>query len=95
MNTKKEEKYIEEFIELTGDLLRDELVQSMKKYRHHRETNTHFHSVYVAYRVMKMCNALNVKDTREITRAALLHDFYLYEWYTEKHDENHIWYHQK
>ena len=28
-------------------------------------------------------------------RASLLHDFYLYEWYTEKHDENHIWYHPK
>ena len=28
-------------------------------------------------------------------RAALLHDFYLYEWYTEKHEEYHIYYHPK
>ena len=26
---------------------------------------------------------------------AMLHDFYLYQWYTEKHEEYHIWYHPK
>ena len=42
-----------------------------------------------------MAENLKLENAREITRAALLHDFYLYEWYTEKHDENHIWYHPK
>lgn len=95
MELGKELKNIDEYINLTNDLLSDELVESMKNYRHHQDTNTHFHSVYVSYTVMKMCNALNVINTREIVRASLLHDFYLYQWYTEKHDEYHIWYHPK
>ena len=95
MDLVKERRYIDEFVGLTGDLLSNELVESMKQYRHHQDTNTHFHSVYVSYTVLKMCDKLNVVNTREIVRAALLHDFYLYQWYTEKHDEYHIWYHPK
>lgn len=95
MNLSEENKYIDLFVRWTQDLLRDPLVESMKTYRHHGDTNTHFHSVYVAYRVLRLCVRLDVADKREIVRAALLHDFYLYEWYTEKHDENHIFYHPK
>ena len=36
---------------------------------------------------------LSDETVRSMT--SLLHDFYLYEWYTEKHDEYHIWYHPK
>ena len=95
MNLAKEEKYIDKYVSIVGDLLCDELVESMKKYRHHREITTHYHSVYVSYNVLKVCEKLSVTNEREIVRAALLHDFYLYEWYTEKHDENHIFYHPK
>ncbi|MBQ8981940.1 MAG: HD domain-containing protein [Eubacterium sp.] len=95
MDIVKEQEFIEKYIKLTSDLLQNELVQSMKKYRHHREVSTHFHSVYVSYSVMKMCQRLRVKNERDIVRAALLHDFYLYEWYTEKHEEYHIYYHPK
>ncbi|MBE6720112.1 MAG: HD domain-containing protein [Ruminococcaceae bacterium] len=95
MNIQKEQKYIDRYIELTGDLLRNDLVRSMNKYHHHREVSTHFHSVYVSYNVLKVCEKLSVQKEHEIVRAALLHDFYLYEWYTEKHDENHIYYHPK
>ncbi len=90
-----EEKYIDRFVQYTKDLLCDPLVDSMKQYRHHGETNTHYHSVFVAYRVCRMCTDLRLHDARDIVRTSLLHDFYLYEWYTEKHDENHIWYHPK
>ena len=90
-----ENKSIEKYIELTGDLLSDELVKSMADYHHHKEVTTHFHSVFVSYSVLKVCEALKHKRTEEIVRAALLHDFYLYEWYTEKHEEYHIWYHPK
>ena len=77
------------------DILDSPGFQQMKQYRHHGDTNTHYHSVFVAYRVCKMCERHYVRGTREIVRASLLHDFYLYEWYTEKHDENHIYYHPK
>ena len=95
MDISKESKFIDEFVAITGDLLSDELVKSMKSYRHHGDITTHYHSVYVSYNVMKVCEKMSVENTREIVRAALLHDFYLYEWYTEKHEENHIYYHPK
>lgn len=95
MNFEQEKLNIEKYVSITDDLLSDKLVDSMKQYHHHKNINTHFHSVYVSYNVMKMCSALNEKRIKEIVRAALLHDFYLYEWYTEKHDEYHIWYHPK
>ena len=92
---KNENKTIEEFIELTGDLLRNENVKLMKTFNHHGRINTHFHSVYVSYSVLKMSNALKVNNKKEIVRAALLHDFYLYDWHIEKHEEKHAWYHPK
>lgn len=95
MTVSREKKYIDRFLRYTGDLLRDPLVESMKQYRHHGDTNTHYHSMFVAYLVCKKCMDLKVANAREIVRASMLHDFYLYEWYTEKHDENHIWYHPK
>ena len=95
MDILNEQKFIDRYLEYTSDLLTNELVDSMKSYRHHREISTHFHSVYVSYNVLKACEKYNISSAREITRAALLHDFYLYEWYTEKHDENHIFYHPK
>ena len=95
MNVQKEQGNVELFLSLTGDLLADEKVRSMAQYRHHGDVSTHRHSVFVAYTVMRMCRNLPAAETREIVRASLLHDFYLYEWYTEKHEENHIWYHPK
>ena len=95
MNVQKEQDNIELFLHLTGDLLTDEKVRSMTQYRHHGDVTTHRHSVFVAYTVMRMCHRLPAAQMRSIVRASLLHDFYLYEWYTEKHEENHIWYHPK
>ncbi|MBR2133197.1 MAG: HD family phosphohydrolase [Eubacterium sp.] len=85
---------IDLYIELTGDLLKNELVESMKRYNHHGTIDTHFHSVYVSYTVMKICKRLNLQ-LRDTVRVSLLHDFYLYEWHIEKHEEMHAWYHPK
>ena len=95
MNLEKERVYIDKYLDINRDLLSDSLVKSMAQYRHHGEINTLYHSVYVSYCVLKMCCTLNAANTADIVRASLLHDFYLYEWYTEKHDENHIFYHPK
>ena len=86
---------IKKYLSLCTDLLCDEKVKSMANYRHHKSITTHYHSVYVSFYVMRVCDKLHVSHEREIVRAALLHDFYLYEWYTEKHEENHIFYHPK
>lgn len=95
MNIEKEKKYIDKYLEYAGDLLSDDAVKGMAKYHHHKAITTHFHSLYVSYTVLKMAENLKLENAREITRAALLHDFYLYEWYTEKHEELHITYHPK
>lgn len=42
----------------------------------------------------RFCGGLHLQQ-REAARAALLHDFYLYNWYVEKHGEYHVWYHPK
>ncbi|MGN0528355.1 MAG: HD domain-containing protein [Eubacterium sp.] len=94
MISSKERININRFICINGDLLKNEYVKSMKKYNHHGKISTHFHSVYVAYTVMKICDSLNI-DSDDIVRAALLHDFYLYDWHTDKHSEKHAWYHPK
>ena len=84
---------IDLYMELTGDLLKNDLVKGMKQNNHHGEIDTHFHSVYVSYTVMKMCKGKPyLKDT---VRTSLLHDFYLYDWHIEKHEEMHAWYHPK
>ena len=95
MNVQKEQDNIALFLSLTGDLLANDTVRSMMRFRHHGDVTTHRHSVFVSYTVMRMCRRLHETQLREIVRASLLHDFYLYEWYTEKHEENHIWYHPK
>lgn len=95
MILRNEQIYIDKYMEYVGDLLCDDWVEKMKTYHHHKEIDTHFHSVYVSYSVLKLCMQLHLVNAREITRAALLHDFYLYEWYTEKHEEYHIYYHPK
>lgn len=94
MISRKNDLAIEQFIDLTDDLLKNELFIGMKQYNHHGKIDTHFHSVYVAYTVLNYCNRLNT-EPREIVRASLLHDFYLYDWHIEKHDEMHAWYHPK
>lgn len=85
------------YFETVGNLLNSSVVQSMKQYNHHGPIDTHFHSVHVSYYVYKICDSAGYSDeyTSEITSAALLHDLYLYNWYTDKHDEYHAFYHPK
>ena len=97
MSKTKAKNYTDDFVALTGDILNNDKVKSMTQYNHHGIVDTHFHSVHVAYEVYKMCLLMHLsdKDTSDITRASLLHDLYLYNWYTDKHDEMHAFYHPK
>lgn len=88
---------IDGFIDTVGDLLSLDIVDSMKTYNHHGTIDTHYHSTFVAFRVYEDClkYKLSKELTDEITRASMLHDFYLYDWHIVKHDEYHVWYHPK
>lgn len=93
-NIETEQKWIEGYISVCGDMLSHEKVLEMKKYHHHKEVTCHFHSVIVSYLTYKVCVMLDC-NVNDATRAALLHDFYLYDWHITKHDELHAWYHPK
>ncbi|MCR5484077.1 MAG: HD family phosphohydrolase [Clostridiales bacterium] len=94
MNILKEKNWIESYCGEVGDLLKNSKVQEMKNYPHHGKISTHFHSVYVSYIVYKASVKMGA-DARSIVRASLLHDLYLYDWHTTKHEEKHAWYHPK
>lgn len=94
MNAEKEKQVINGYCDAVGDLLSSEVVQQMRQYPHHKTVSTFWHSVYVSYLTYRVCGRLHLQQ-REAARAALLHDFYLYNWYVEKHGEYHVWYHPK
>ena len=94
MDADKETDYIKDFCSIGADILSHERYTEMKGYNHHGEVSCHFHSVFVAYITYKTCCFTDC-NTVEATRAALLHDFYLYDWHIVKHDEYHAFYHPK
>ena len=75
-----------EFRALVGDILASPEFQQMKDAKHHIRENTYDHSVKVAYLCYLHHKRFGTKvDLREFVRAALLHDFYLYDWHNGEH----------
>lgn len=80
----------QEFWEIIKPIWDDERVQSMSKYIQHGKVTTLTHSL----RVAKLCYQLDRFfhthcDKQVLLQAALLHDFYLYDWHQK--DDNHRW----
>lgn len=82
----KQEKEISniEFKSIISDLFKHDMVKQMDEYRQHADTTTLEHCLGVAYMTYKICKKLNW-EYKETTRAALLHDFFLYDWHTYKY----------
>lgn len=80
MNSKE---YIKdtEYINIVNDILCNKNFQSMDNYMQHGKTSTKMHSINVSYLSYKLCKKLNLKHNAA-ARAALLHDYYLYDWHT-------------
>lgn len=72
-----------EFNLLVEDLISNETVQEMKKYRQHYDTSTYEHCLYVAYISYKICKKLKL-DYKAAARAGMLHDLFLYDWRNSK-----------
>lgn len=79
-------QYIEELInkdeEFKGILLPiidNKTVQEMKNYRQHYETSCYDHCLQAAYYCYLICKKYNL-DYKSATRAAMLHDLFLYDW---------------
>lgn len=69
----------EEFLEIVGDLITNEKVKQMAKYRQHCDVSTYRHCINVAYISFIVCKKLGL-DYVSATRAAMLHDLFLYDW---------------
>lgn len=72
-----------EFGSLFDNIINTKEFQSMKNYIHHKNKSCFEHTIEVAKKVFNYTKRHNLNFI-EATRAALLHDFYLYDW----HDKN-------
>ncbi|MBR3002308.1 MAG: hypothetical protein IKF38_01900 [Clostridia bacterium] len=68
-----------EFIEIVEPLLKNEMVQEMKKYRQHYETSCYDHCLEASYYCYKICKKHNW-DYVSCAKAAMVHDLFLYDW---------------
>jgi uncharacterized protein len=66
----------------------------MRDYPIHGKTDCLFHSVYVSFCCFRAFRNSKL-DIKSLVTGSLLHDFFLYNWYTTKHDEFHAYYHPK
>ena len=68
-----------EFLSIIEELVNNETVQEMKKYRQHYETSCFEHCYLASYYCYLICKKFNL-DYKSATRAAMLHDLFLYNW---------------
>lgn len=81
--------YNEEFNYILKDILKNEKVQEMKKFRQHFLSTTYNHSYEVAIYCYKICKKFRW-DYKSATRAAMLHDLFLYDCH-KKEDRTNKW----
>jgi uncharacterized protein len=74
MSNKKKE----EFNSIIEDITNNNKFNKLSKELHHGITR-YEHSMRVARWTYKICNLLKMKNKEDVTRAALLHDFYINE----------------
>ena len=79
IETSKESK---EYFEFVKDLLDNEVVGEMKKFRHHYSTTCYQHCINVSYYNYIVCKKLGL-NARAAARAGMLHDLFLYDWRDE------------
>lgn len=75
----------EEFQEIIKELINHKTVQKMKNYRQHYETTCFDHCYMAAYYCYLICKKYHL-DYHCATRAAMLHDLFLYDWRVRQPD---------
>ena len=79
VETSKESR---EYFEYVKDLLDNEVVSEMKKFRHHYSTTCYQHCLNVSYYNYIVCKKLGL-NAKAAARAGMLHDLFLYDWRDE------------
>lgn len=69
----------DEFNKIIENIVANETVQKMKDFKQHYETTCFDHCCQVAYYCYLFCKKFNL-DYTSATRAAMLHDLFLYDW---------------
>ena len=68
-----------EFFNIIEDIISNDTVKQMKNYRQHCNTSCYKHCMQVAYFTYMACKKMKL-DYISATRAAMLHDLFLYDW---------------
>ena len=74
-----------EFQTIISELIANNTVQQMKNFRQHYETSCFEHCYMVAYYCYSICKKYHL-DYKSATRAAMLHDLFLYDWRVRQPD---------
>lgn len=74
-----------EFQMIIKELINNKTVQKMKNYRQHYETTCFDHCYTTAYYCFLICKKIHL-DYNSATRAAMLHDLFLYDWRVRQPD---------
>lgn len=69
----------EEFENIIKDIVNNKTVQEMKNYRQHCNISCYEHCYRTAYYCYKFCKMMHW-DYVAVTRAAMVHDLFLYDW---------------
>ena len=69
----------DEFQSIIKELIENDTVQQMKNFKQHYETTCFEHCYTAAYYCYLICKKFNL-DYHSATRAAMLHDLFLYDW---------------
>ena len=68
-----------EFQQIINDIITNDTVLQMKKFRQHFETSCFDHCLRVAFYSYLLCKKYNL-DYKAVARAGMLHDLFLYDW---------------
>lgn len=70
-----------EYISIVEEIINNQTVQKMKKFRQHYNSSCFEHCLYVSYYSYLICKKLHL-DYKSAARAGMLHDLFLYDWRT-------------
>ncbi len=86
IHSRMHKKYqLTEFFTIIDDIISNDTVKQMKNYRQHCNTSCYKHCMQVAYFTYIACKKLKL-DYISATRAAMLHDLFLYDWRKKHRD---------
>lgn len=94
---KLNKKHLKEIEETALEILDSDLYQKTKKYMQHGDVSVYEHSIMVCCRCLHYADkAKNEVDRKLLIKAALLHDYFCYDWHIDKDKsggKKHAWRH--